>query len=79
MNFLSFERWPRTKGAREIVVQGARSRVPEVREDVAPADMALGIRPEHIRFDDSSKLRGAVYGAEYLGTTQIVAVETAKE
>ena len=40
-------------------------------------DMALGVRPEHIRFDDASELRGAVFGAEYLGTTQIVAVETA--
>jgi multiple sugar transport system ATP-binding protein len=39
--------------------------------------MAIGIRPEHIRFDDNSKLRGAIYGTEYLGTTQIVAVETA--
>ena len=38
--------------------------------------MALGVRPEHIRFDDASTLRGSVFGAEYLGTTQIVAVET---
>ncbi len=77
MNFLSFEGGLH-KGAREIVVQGATVGVPEVREDVAPANMAVGIRPEHIRFDDSSKLRGAVYGAEYLGTTQIVAIETAQ-
>ncbi len=77
MNFLSFESGLH-KGAREIVVQGAKVGVPEIREDVAPADMALGIRPEHIRFDGSSKLRGAVYGAEYLGTTQIVAIETAQ-
>ncbi|RWF23333.1 MAG: TOBE domain-containing protein, partial [Mesorhizobium sp.] len=66
------------KGAKEIVVQGAKVAVPEVREDVAPTDMALGVRPEHIRFDDASKLRGAIYGTEYLGTTQIVAVETAE-
>ncbi|TIX76861.1 MAG: TOBE domain-containing protein, partial [Mesorhizobium sp.] len=65
-----------SKGAREIVVQGAKVAVPEVREDIASTDMALGIRPEHIRFDDGSKLRGAIYGTEYLGTTQIVAVET---
>ncbi|TIT55728.1 MAG: TOBE domain-containing protein, partial [Mesorhizobium sp.] len=65
------------RGAKEILVQGAKVAVPEVREDIAPADMALGIRPEHIRFDDASKLRGAIYGTEYLGTTQIVAVETA--
>ena len=77
MNFLTFENGIQ-KGAREIVVQGARVEVPEVREDIAPAEMALGIRPEHIRFDEHSKLRGSVYGAEYLGTTQIVAVETAQ-
>ena len=76
MNFLKFDGGIE-KGARQIVVQGASVAVPEVREDVAPGGMALGVRPEHIRFDDASKLRGSVYGAEYLGTTQIVAVETA--
>ena len=76
MNFLSFQSGL-ARGAREIVVQGANVAVPELREDVAPGEMALGIRPEHIRFDDNSRLRGSVYGTEYLGTTQIVAVETA--
>lgn len=76
MNFLKFHAGL-AKGAREIVVQGAPIVVPEVREDIEARDMALGVRPEHIRFDDNSKLRGAVYGAEYLGTTQIVSVETA--
>jgi multiple sugar transport system ATP-binding protein len=37
----------------------------------------LGVRPEHVRFDDASRLRGTVFGAEYLGTTQIVTVNTA--
>jgi multiple sugar transport system ATP-binding protein len=77
MNFLHFSSGL-AKGAREIVVQGAAVAVPELREDVAPAELALGIRPEHIRFDDNSKLRGSVYGTEYLGSTQIVAVETAE-
>jgi multiple sugar transport system ATP-binding protein len=76
MNFLPFAGALR-RGAKEIVVDGAAVAVPELREDVAPADMALGFRPEHIRFDGGSTLRGAVYGTEYLGTTQIVAVETA--
>ena len=76
MNFLKFA-GGLEKGASEIVVQGVKVMVPKVREDVVPGEMALGIRPEHIRFDDGSKLRGSVYGTEYLGTTQIVAVETA--
>jgi multiple sugar transport system ATP-binding protein len=75
MNFLKFGGGLR-KGAREITVQGATIAVPEVREDFAEADFALGVRPEHIRFDDASRLRGSIYGTEYLGTTQIVAVET---
>ncbi|MFI0844869.1 ABC transporter ATP-binding protein [Mesorhizobium sp. IMUNJ 23232] len=76
MNFLKFDGGLR-RGTKEIVVQGATVAVPEVREDFSPAEFALGVRPEHIRFDDGSKLRGAIYGTEYLGTTQIVAVETA--
>jgi multiple sugar transport system ATP-binding protein len=75
MNFLKFGGALR-KGDRQVGVQGAQIVVPEIREDAGEAEYALGIRPEHIRFDDASKLRGAVYGAEYLGTTQIVAVET---
>lgn len=38
--------------------------------------MVLGVRPEHIRFSDAAALRGRVFGAEYLGTTQIVTVVT---
>jgi multiple sugar transport system ATP-binding protein len=76
MNFLSFHAGLEA-GARSVTVHGAEIRVPEVRETMAPADLALGVRPEHIRFDDASRLRGAVVGAEYLGTTQIVSIETA--
>ena len=57
-------------------VNGAAIAVPEVREDMAETELALGVRPEHIRFDDASTLRGSVFGAEYLGTTQIVTVTT---
>ena len=57
-------------------LRGARVRHPVVHEDVAPCDLSLGVRPEHISFDDRSALRGSVYGSEYLGTTQIVTVNT---
>jgi multiple sugar transport system ATP-binding protein len=76
MNFLKFGGGLQ-KAANQVVVQGASVAVPEIREDFAPADFVLGVRPEHIRFDDASKLRGSIYGTEYLGTTQIVVVETA--
>lgn len=75
MNFLPFHAGI-ARGARAIGIRGAEIAIPELREDVAPRELALGVRPEHIRFDDASKLRGSVFGAEYLGTTQIVAVET---
>jgi multiple sugar transport system ATP-binding protein len=34
------------------------------------------VRPEHVRFDDAAPFRGEIRAAEYLGTTQIVTVET---
>ncbi len=60
MNFIRFESGLQ-KGAQQEIDRpiDAIVAVPEVREDIALADMALGIRPEHIRFDDASKLRGA--------------------
>ncbi|OAP37645.1 ABC transporter ATP-binding protein [Sinorhizobium glycinis] len=76
MNFMRFHSGLK-RGTRTIVLDGVEVAVPEVGEDVAPGEMALGVRPEHIRFSDRSSIRGAVYGSEYLGTNQIVAVETA--
>ena len=57
-------------------MNGATVAMPEVREELPPTELAIGVRPEHIRFDDASALRGEVLGAEYLGTTQIVTVDT---
>ncbi len=74
MNFIRFEAGLK-KGADTITVNGAQVGIPKVHEEIAPTGLVLGVRPEHIRFDDNSKLRGAVYESEYLGTTQIVAIE----
>jgi multiple sugar transport system ATP-binding protein len=76
MNFLAFH-GALASGDRNVRINGAEIAIPELREDRQAGDLALGVRPEHIRFDDASKLRGEVFGSEYLGTTQIVAVETA--
>ena len=75
MNFLPV-RAGLTRGARSLRVNGASVTVPEIREEAEPMELALGVRPEHIRFDDSSAFRGSVFGTEYLGTTQIVTVVT---
>jgi multiple sugar transport system ATP-binding protein len=75
MNFLRFHGGLNT-GASTVTIGDAEIVLPTIREDRAPAALALGVRPEHVRLDDSSKLRGEVLGAEYLGTTQIVVVDT---
>jgi multiple sugar transport system ATP-binding protein len=75
MNFLSFHSGLEN-GAASVSIRGAEIAVPRIRESRAPGELALGVRPEHIRLDDRSPLRGRVLGAEYLGTTQIVVIET---
>src|SRR4029079_2294731 len=77
MNFLEFHAALKT-GDRSIQLDEAEIVVPELRESRAASDLALGVRPEHVRFDDRSPLRGSVVGAEYLGATQIVSVELRK-
>ena len=51
--------------------------IPDPRESLGARDLVLGVRPEHVRLDDAAPLRGEVFGAEYLGSTQIVTVTTA--
>jgi multiple sugar transport system ATP-binding protein len=75
MSFLSVRAALR-QGDRVIWIDGARVEMPELFEDRAEGKFALGVRPENVSFADSSRLRGRVIGAEYLGTTQIVTVTT---
>ena len=37
----------------------------------------MGVRPENVLLDDTARLRGRILATEYLGTTQIVALDTA--
>ena len=75
MNFVEFEA-PLRQGDRCVVIDGAEIAVPELRETASQPECVLGVRPEHVRLSDTSPLRGSIYGAEYLGTTQIVTVAT---
>jgi len=75
MNFLAL-RAALKRGDRAIAIEGEKVAVPALREDVAESDLLLGVRPEHVRFSDASVIRGKVFGTEYLGTTQIVTVQT---
>jgi multiple sugar transport system ATP-binding protein len=75
MNFLPLHSSV-SKGTKSLRVNGATIAVPEIREDVSERELALGVRPEYVSFDDASPLKGRVFGAEYRGTTQIVTVTT---
>jgi multiple sugar transport system ATP-binding protein len=75
MNFLRFGSALK-KGGRSVSLGGLEVTVPEIHQDSSEAELALGARPEHIRFNDAAKVRGGVIASEYLGTNQLVSVET---
>jgi multiple sugar transport system ATP-binding protein len=50
--------------------------IPQTREPFE-GDMAFGVRPEHIELSDAAPFRAKVLATEYLGTTQIVTLNTA--
>lgn len=75
MNFLEFE-GAIAAGGNQVSLSGYDVKVP-VSRDQRRGKLALGVRPEHIRFRDDSAYRGRVVAVEYLGTTQIVTIETA--
>src|SRR5439155_13850 len=46
-----------------------------LREGARDGELALGVRPEHVELVDEG-VRGEVFGTEYMGTMQIVTVNT---
>jgi len=75
MNFLD-TRSSLAIGSDCLFIDGVKVTIPVSREAIAESDLVLGVRPEHVRLDDSASFRGEVFGVEYLGTTQIVSVTT---
>jgi multiple sugar transport system ATP-binding protein len=75
MGFLDFEAAVEA-GQSTIAINGAQVEVPMLRVSRAAGPLSLGVRPEHVSFSEHSKLRGSVFGTEYLGTTQVVTVDT---
>ncbi|MAY61459.1 MAG: ABC transporter ATP-binding protein [Rhizobiales bacterium] len=74
MNFLRFDGEVRP-GTGKIMLNGVDVPVP-AQAGEASGKLALGVRPEHVTIDDASPVRGSVLATEYLGTTQIITVET---
>jgi multiple sugar transport system ATP-binding protein len=75
MNFLRFDASIQP-GAESIRVNGEAIPVPTLHEGVLDGEMALGVRPEHVELTDEGGIRGEVFGAEYMGTMQIVTVRS---
>ena len=74
MNFLDFHGMVGT-GETKVSFGEAQFNIPAQREGMN-GDLTFGVRPEHIRLDDTAAFRGRIAATEYLGTTQIVTVET---
>jgi len=74
MNFLRFDGAVEA-GAEAVALNGSAVPMPALREGFA-GPLALGVRPEHVALDDDGPTRGRIIAAEYLGTTQIVTLET---
>jgi multiple sugar transport system ATP-binding protein len=75
MNVLPFVA-PVAAGDRQVRLGDAVVAVPELRAGLAPGKRGLGVRPEHVTFDDAAAYRGRVEAVEYLGTTQIVTLSS---
>jgi multiple sugar transport system ATP-binding protein len=75
MNFLDFD-GAIDAGQTEVRLNGISLGVPPALEG-AKGRLTLGVRPEHVRLDDAAPYRGRVVATEYLGTTQIVTLDTA--
>ena len=74
MNFLDF-RGMLGVGESKVCLGEAEFEVPRML-DGANGDLTFGVRPEHIKLDDAAPYRGQVSAVEYLGTTQIITLDT---
>ncbi|TAK92380.1 MAG: ABC transporter ATP-binding protein [Burkholderiaceae bacterium] len=76
MNFLRFKGTVEA-GQTSVRMNGsAEVAVPKLHEGVRDGELSLGVRSEHITLTSEGGVRGEVYGAEYMGTTQIVTINT---
>jgi multiple sugar transport system ATP-binding protein len=75
MNFLPAA-GPVAAGATALRVNGSEITVPRLHEPLGHDDAILGVRPEHITIADEARLRGRVFGVEYMGARQLITVDT---
>jgi multiple sugar transport system ATP-binding protein len=76
MNFLRFQGAVHA-GDAQVRLGDHLVDVPQLQDNAAPGALVLGVRPEHVALSDASAYRAGVVATEYLGTTQIVTLDTA--
>lgn len=74
MNFLDFN-GDISNGTDVVCLNDVAMDVPKSVDGCGGA-LTFGVRPEHIYLDDAAAYRGRVVATEYLGTTQIVTLDT---
>jgi len=74
MNFLRFHGRVEV-GATTVEMHRRTLGIPALLEPF-DGDMVYGVRPEHVRLSDGAGYRGEIVATEYLGTTQIVTLDT---
>ncbi len=63
-------------GQRELELGGMRLPIPLQTDALSERALVIGVRPEHVELVGEGGLRGQVFGSEYLGTVQIITVNT---
>ena len=74
MNLLNFDGMV-GNGSTQVTLSDAAIQIPPIISG-ANGVLTLDVRPEHIRLDDAAPLKGRILAAEYLGTTQIITLDT---
>ncbi len=74
MNFLPFQ-GKVAPGAGAVDLNGTQVAVPEMREG-GEGKLVFGVRPENITLSDDGSYRAGVVATEYLGTTQIITLDS---
>ena len=74
MNFLRFNGGV-SDGTESVELSGQSFGVPKQQQG-AGGQMVFGVRPEHVTLTDGGGYRGEIMASEYLGTTQIVTLDT---
>lgn len=75
MNLLAFDGMVNA-GAAQVTLAEAQIAIPEMIQGGRGA-MSLGVRPEHVKLMDAAPYRGRITAVEYLGTTQIITLDSA--